>query len=141
MQERVRRLPTSLVLVSLAALLSAGALQAAPTGAPGLTYRERPAGPVTARLTEQVAVRVAPGEHAVATLPVRTEFGSPQTVAVVERRGRWLGVVTSALPNGEIGWIDGRAAAAKLRRSRCRSRSTSPAAPSSSSAAGALWPR
>lgn len=116
MQEGVRRLPTSLVLVLLAALLLAGALQAAPTGAPGLVLPERSPGAVSARIVEQIAVRAAPGKNAVATLAARTEFGSPQTVAVVERRGRWLGVVTSALPNGQIGWIDGRAARVKLRR-------------------------
>lgn len=116
-KEGVRRLPTTLILTLLLALFSAGALCAAPTGAPGMAVagEQRPAA-VAARISGPVAVHVAPGASVSATLATRTEFGSPQTVAVVERRGRWLGVTTSALPNGQIGWIDARAAGLSLRR-------------------------
>jgi lipoprotein-anchoring transpeptidase ErfK/SrfK len=34
-----------------------------------------------------------------------TEFGSSQTFAIVARRGRWLGVTTSALSNSRLGWL------------------------------------
>ena len=36
----------------------------------------------------------------------RTEFGSPQALAVLERKQGWLGVSTTALPNERLGWID-----------------------------------
>jgi hypothetical protein len=53
-----------------------------------------------------VAVRDRPRGRIVARLPARTEFGSPQTLAVLEREDGWLGVSTTALPNERVGWID-----------------------------------
>jgi L,D-transpeptidase catalytic domain len=53
-----------------------------------------------------VAVRDRPRGRVVARLPARTEFGSPQTLAVLERDDGWLGVSTTALPNDRMGWID-----------------------------------
>jgi lipoprotein-anchoring transpeptidase ErfK/SrfK len=44
----------------------------------------------------------------IARLDERTEFGSPQTVAVVRKRGRWFGVVTAYVPNGTLAWVDSR---------------------------------
>jgi hypothetical protein len=45
----------------------------------------------------------------IARLSSTTEFGSPQTVAVVRTVApRSLAVVTTALPNGRIGWVDAR---------------------------------
>jgi lipoprotein-anchoring transpeptidase ErfK/SrfK len=35
----------------------------------------------------------------------RTEFGSPSTLSVVKHRGGWVGVTTTALPNGVLGWV------------------------------------
>jgi hypothetical protein len=61
-----------------------------------------------------VAVRSAPGGPVVATLSARTEFGSPRTFAVT-KAGRGFRVVTTELPNGRTGWVDGRGA---LRLSR-----------------------
>jgi len=55
-----------------------------------------------------VALRSAPGGAVVATIGARTDFGSPQAMSVTARRGDWLGVTSSALPNGTIGWIDAR---------------------------------
>ena len=43
-----------------------------------------------------------------ARLGIRTEFGSPLALAVEARRGRWLGVISPLLPNGRLGWVDGR---------------------------------
>ena len=53
-----------------------------------------------------VVVRDRPGGRAVARLPARTEFGSPQALAVLQRRNGWLGVSTTALPNDRLGWVD-----------------------------------
>jgi lipoprotein-anchoring transpeptidase ErfK/SrfK len=49
-------------------------------------------------------------------LTSQTEFGSPRTFAVT-RAGRELRVITTELPNGRTGWVDGRGA---LRLARAR---------------------
>lgn len=54
----------------------------------------------------RLVVRARPGGRVVARLGARTEFGSPMTLAVARTRGRWLGVVTTHLPNGRLGWVD-----------------------------------
>ena len=61
-----------------------------------------------------VAVRRAPGGPDVARLSSRTEFGSPRTLAVTGT-ARALRVITTELPNGRTGWVDGHGA---LRLSR-----------------------
>jgi hypothetical protein len=53
-----------------------------------------------------IALRSRPNGRAVGTLGTRTVYGSPLAVPVVRRRGSWLGVVSAAMPNGRIGWID-----------------------------------
>jgi hypothetical protein len=53
-------------------------------------------------------VRSAPNGPVVARLSAQTEFGSPQTLAVTRTSGRSLAVVTTALPNGHVGWVDAR---------------------------------
>jgi hypothetical protein len=56
----------------------------------GLTLREKPNGSVIAHLKPQ------------------TDWGTPTVVWAATRRGRWLGVVATALPNNRMGWIDVR---------------------------------
>jgi len=41
----------------------------------------------------------------VRTLGRRTEFRSQRVLAVVARRGRWLGVLSEHMPNSRAGWI------------------------------------
>jgi hypothetical protein len=67
-----------------------------------------PPGHLVARVTPgaTVAVRDRPHGRVVARLGEHTEFGSPQTLAVLDRDGGWLGVSTTALPNDRVGWID-----------------------------------
>jgi lipoprotein-anchoring transpeptidase ErfK/SrfK len=65
-----------------------------------LPLRERPAGPVAARLGS------------------RTEFGSRRVLAVAARRGPWLGVVATERPNGALGWVHRRSRAVAVRRTR-----------------------
>jgi hypothetical protein len=56
-----------------------------------------------------VDVRSRPNGRVLASLGSRTEFGSARAFSVVrERRGRWLGVTTPQLPNGQLGWLDAR---------------------------------
>jgi lipoprotein-anchoring transpeptidase ErfK/SrfK len=70
----------------------------------------------------QVVVRSRPGGRVVARLGARTQFGSPTTLAVAARRGRWYGVVTTHLPNGRLGWVN--PAESRVLRSRTRVRVT-----------------
>jgi len=80
--------------------------------------RRRPAGFLVVRPRREAVVRSRPGGAVVARLGTRTECGSPTTCAVVRRRGRWLGVVTTHLPNGQLGWVDPRESPLRGRRTR-----------------------
>jgi hypothetical protein len=65
-------------------------------------------GTVTAFVKVDKVLRARPGGRTLARLPQQTGFGSPRIVAVVLRRGRWLGVLAPELGNGQVGWIDAR---------------------------------
>jgi hypothetical protein len=52
-----------------------------------------------------VVLRQRPGGRAVATVRATTEYGSEQMVGVAETRGNWVGVISTALPNGVLGWV------------------------------------
>lgn len=81
----------------------------APTGAVPALRRRPAAGPAfaIARLRSGARAQLwrQPGRGPVASLGPRTEFGSPQTLSVVRTEPGWLGVVSSQLANGQIGWI------------------------------------
>jgi hypothetical protein len=87
-------------LVVLAAALVAAA------GA-GAKPQVRPAGPFFAATprVDSVVLRQRPGGRALATVRARTEYGSWQTVGVAATRGNWVGVISTALPNGVLGWV------------------------------------
>lgn len=68
----------------------------------------------------RIVVHARPGGAVVAHLGARTEFGSPTTLAVAARRGRWLGVVTTQLPNGRLGWVDPEESRVVRARTRIR---------------------
>src|SRR5919106_4423301 len=110
----------------LVVLPSVGSAQPVPTLAPGPAPEAREAPRPRGSLVlapapgGELVVRSRPGGAVVARLGERTEFGSPTTLAVVRERGRWLGVVTTLLPNGKIGWVDRRER--PLRSSRTRTR-------------------
>lgn len=59
----------------------------------------------TAMLLRPTALRARPGGPVLARLGTRTPFGSPVVLAVVRRRGRWLGVLHPRAGNGRVGWI------------------------------------
>jgi hypothetical protein len=61
-----------------------------------------------------VALRARPGGRILARVGARTEFGSPQTLAVAFRKGDWIAVRSPALGNEELGWA--RAAPLRLLR-------------------------
>jgi lipoprotein-anchoring transpeptidase ErfK/SrfK len=69
---------------------------------------------VGARVLERAALRDAPDGRIVTGIGPKTRFGGPQVVAVVARRGDWIGVLHQWLPNGKAGWI--RASAVRLVR-------------------------
>jgi hypothetical protein len=57
------------------------------------------------RVRGAVALRARPRGRVAARLSKVTEFGSPRVLGVAARRGRWLGVVTTALPNNRLAWV------------------------------------
>ena len=57
------------------------------------------------RLERRTWLRSTPDGKRLRRLNERTEFGSPNILAVVERRDGWLRVVTPRLPNRRTGWI------------------------------------
>jgi hypothetical protein len=61
---------------------------------------------VAARVPEgsMVDLRARPGRDVVARVGARTEFGSPQTLAVAFRKGGWIAVRSPALGNADVGW-------------------------------------
>ncbi len=61
-----------------------------------------------ARPLHALALRSSPGGAVVARVGSRTPFGSPLVLGVGARRGRWVGLISSALPNGRLGWADRR---------------------------------
>ena len=69
----------------------------------------RPAQPsyevLTVRPGKTVALRSRPGGPVVARDGATTEFGSPQALTVVARRGPWIGVTSDTVGNGQLAWI------------------------------------
>ena len=61
-----------------------------------------------------VVLRARPGGRVLATVASRTEFGSPQTLAVAFRKGSWIAVRSAELGNRRVGWV--RAKPLKLLR-------------------------
>jgi hypothetical protein len=53
-----------------------------------------------------LTLRSRPGGRVVAHLCPHTEWGSPTVVWAAERRGRWLGVISSAAGNNRLAWLD-----------------------------------
>ena len=66
----------------------------------------------------RLALHARPNGHSVGVLGSRTVYGSRLTMAVVRRRGDWLGVMTAAMPNGHIGWVKAQGGALAFGRVR-----------------------
>ena len=75
---------------------------------PAASARRSGAEVLRVRAGRSLTLRDRPRGSVIATIRDRTEFGTPAELAVVARRGRWLGVPSSALPNGHLGWVDAR---------------------------------
>jgi hypothetical protein len=67
---------------------------------------------------KRVALRVSPGGKVAARVGPRTQFGSPETLTVADRRGHWAGVTTSERPNGRLAWVDERSSGLEEHRTR-----------------------
>lgn len=66
----------------------------------------RPAGRyLTAALTRRTRLFARPGGRVLNRIPATTEFGSPSILGVLARRGPWLKVAVSQLPNAHPAWI------------------------------------
>jgi lipoprotein-anchoring transpeptidase ErfK/SrfK len=86
------------------------AATAAPASTPAVgpaPVRAQPGETLAARVVRRVALRAAPssGARVLARVGPRTAFRSISVLAVVRRRGTWLGVVHPALGNGHVGWV------------------------------------
>jgi L,D-transpeptidase catalytic domain len=86
------------MLLALAALAALPAIPSAPPGAP-VDVRG------VAVVHGTVPLRERPNGRALAWASGRTEFGSPRVLSVTARRGPWLGVIATELPNGRLAWV------------------------------------
>lgn len=66
-----------------------------------------PSGSVVAQVMpgSRLALYSRPHGETVGVLGSRTVYGGPLTLPVVRTRGHWLGVLTAAMPNGQLGWV------------------------------------
>lgn len=62
-------------------------------------------GALVADVLAPTAIRAAPNGRLLARIGTRDGFGSPEVLAVVRVRPRWLGVLSPFAGNGRIGWI------------------------------------
>jgi lipoprotein-anchoring transpeptidase ErfK/SrfK len=102
--------PTPEVVVPDAPPLKATPAEATPAPAPRPAAKPAPKPKPTfaiarVRPGRTVALRSSPGGPVVARVPSTTEFGSPTTLAVAATRGRWVGMTSTNLPNGKLGWV------------------------------------
>lgn len=96
--------PAPAVLVPLPAAATAGT-PPPPATTPAEAAPQAPAGRLTVQVTRPVRLRSRPGGPVVGGIVPHTEFRSATVLPVVRQRGSWLGVISSQLPNGQIGWI------------------------------------
>src|SRR4051812_31039044 len=54
---------------------------------------------------QTVALRSKPAGGVIAHVSSTTQFGSGTTLAVAATRGRWIGVTSTDIPNGTLGWL------------------------------------
>jgi len=101
----------------LAGMLGLGALlwtkdgEESAAAAPQVTTKREPAlervRGLAARVPagRRVVLRAKPEGRVLATVLARTEFGSPQTLVVVFRKGPWIAVRSPELGNRRVGWV------------------------------------
>ena len=62
----------------------------------------------TAYVRRPALLRRRPAGKPLMRLAARTEWQSPRVLGVVRREGDWLAVQAPELPNGRVGWLNGR---------------------------------
>lgn len=69
--------------------------------------RPGPGETLGARVRSPIRLRASPSPSSpvVARVGRRTNFGGRSVMAVLEQRGRWIGVHWPGLENGELGWV------------------------------------
>jgi lipoprotein-anchoring transpeptidase ErfK/SrfK len=65
-----------------------------------------------------VQLHSKPGGRVLASVGSATQFGSPTTLAVAAQHGGWLGVTSTNLPNGKLGWVKARSGIYDRHRTR-----------------------
>ncbi len=65
---------------------------------------------------QAVPLRERPNGRLVTRAGIRTAFGSTRVMSIAARRGRWLGVVSTEMPNGKLAWVHDQNAGLRLRR-------------------------
>jgi lipoprotein-anchoring transpeptidase ErfK/SrfK len=66
----------------------------------------------------RVELRARPGGNVLAGVGATTQFGSRSTLTVVTQKGGWLGVTSTDLPNGRLGWVKAKKGLVDQRRTR-----------------------
>jgi hypothetical protein len=67
-------------------------------------------------LDGSVPLRARPIGRVLARAGASTEFGGRRVLSVAARRGPWLGVVATEMPNGQLAWVHRDNPAVQLRR-------------------------
>ena len=62
----------------------------------------------TAYVRRPAMLRRRPAGKPLMRVAAKTEWQSPRVFGVVRREGEWLAVQAPELPNGRVGWVDGR---------------------------------
>src|SRR3954462_9354547 len=101
------------------AICTAAALPLPPPAAapPPARAKPRPRGIHRIAVVEgSLPLRARPNGRVLARAGASTEFGGRRVLSVAARRGPWLGVVATELPNGRLAWVNRRNPAVHLRR-------------------------
>ena len=61
-------------------------------------------------------LRARPNGRLVTRVGTRTEFGSTRVMNIAAKRGRWLGVVSTEMPNGKLAWVHAKSPGLRIRR-------------------------
>jgi lipoprotein-anchoring transpeptidase ErfK/SrfK len=111
-QQRSTTTPTTAAAAPQAAVPTAPPLQRASAVTPAKPTPPKPVvkpepkfSAAQVRAGKTVALRSKPGGQVLKTVGSTTEFNSPTTLSVTARKGKWLGVTSTDLPNGKTGWV------------------------------------
>ena len=96
---------------------TASALPLPPPPPPPARPKHKPRGiHRVAVLNGNVPLRARPNGRVLARAGASTEFGGARVLSVAARRGSWLGVVATEMPNGQLAWVNRKNPALHLRR-------------------------